>query len=136
MTRRRWPPAFGGMKGLAVTEAQFRANKVPTLCLIGDQDPLKEGVDAMQKVMANLTVEVITGTDHMTCFRSPRFHRRFAGISGQPFESESGSRRRRTVRGGMGIGLSALPPPASWLANLFLKNVQANTIAATAASTR
>lgn len=62
-----------GMKGLAVTEAQLRANKVPTLCLIGDQDPLKEGVDAMQKVMANVTVEVIEGTDHMTCFRAPAF---------------------------------------------------------------
>lgn len=62
-----------GMKGLEVTEAQLRANKVPTLCLIGDQDPLKEGVDAMQKVMANVTVEVIEGTDHMTCFRAPAF---------------------------------------------------------------
>jgi pimeloyl-ACP methyl ester carboxylesterase len=62
-----------GMKGLAVTEEQLRANKVPTLCLIGDQDPLKVGVDAMQNVMANVTVEVIKDTDHMTCFRSPDF---------------------------------------------------------------
>lgn len=62
-----------GMKGLAVTEEQLRANKVPTLCLIGDQDPLKAGVDEMQKVMSNLTVEVIEDTDHMTAFRAPAF---------------------------------------------------------------
>jgi pimeloyl-ACP methyl ester carboxylesterase len=62
-----------GMKGLAVTEEKLRANKVPTLALIGEQDPLKVGVDEMQKVMANLTVEVIQGTDHMTAFRAPTF---------------------------------------------------------------
>lgn len=62
-----------GMKGLAVSEAQLRANKVPTLAIIGDRDPLKAGVDDMQKVMANLTVEVIQGADHMTAFRSPKF---------------------------------------------------------------
>jgi pimeloyl-ACP methyl ester carboxylesterase len=62
-----------GMGGLAVPEEKLRANKVPTLCLIGDQDPLKAGVDDMQRVMANLTVEVIEGTDHMTCFRAPAF---------------------------------------------------------------
>lgn len=62
-----------GMKGLAVTEEKLRDNKVPTLALIGAQDPLKVGVDEMQKVMANLTVDVIQGTDHMTAFRSPVF---------------------------------------------------------------
>jgi pimeloyl-ACP methyl ester carboxylesterase len=62
-----------GMKGLAVTETQLRDNKVPTLALIGDQDPLKVGVDAMEKVMANLTVKVIKDTDHMTAFRAPIF---------------------------------------------------------------
>jgi pimeloyl-ACP methyl ester carboxylesterase len=62
-----------GMQGLAVTETQLRANKVPTLCLIGDQDPLKAGVDDMEKVMSNLKVDVIKGTDHATAFRSPLF---------------------------------------------------------------
>jgi pimeloyl-ACP methyl ester carboxylesterase len=62
-----------GMTGLAVPEEKLRANKVPTLCLIGDKDPLKAGVDEMQKVMANLTVEIVKDTDHMTAFRSPAF---------------------------------------------------------------
>lgn len=62
-----------GMPALAVPEAKLRANKVPTLCLIGDKDPLKAGVDEMQKVMANLTVEIVKDTDHMTAFRSPAF---------------------------------------------------------------
>lgn len=62
-----------GMKGLAVTEAQLKANKVPTLAIIGGDDPLKVGVDDMEKVMANLKVEVIDGADHMTAFRSPKF---------------------------------------------------------------
>ena len=62
-----------GMKGLAVTENKLRANKVPTLALIGEQDPLKVGVDELEKVMANLTVKVIKDTDHMTAFRSPEF---------------------------------------------------------------
>jgi len=62
-----------GMGNLTVTEAQLRANKVPTLALIGSDDPLKVGVDEMQGVMSNLTVEVIDGTDHMTAFRAPKF---------------------------------------------------------------
>jgi pimeloyl-ACP methyl ester carboxylesterase len=62
-----------GMRGLAVTEGQLKANKVPTLALIGEVDPLKVGVDEMEKVMANLTVEVIKGADHMTAFRGPKF---------------------------------------------------------------
>jgi pimeloyl-ACP methyl ester carboxylesterase len=62
-----------GMKGLAVSEAQLKANKVPTLAIIGSDDPLKAGVDDMEKVMSNLKVEVIEGADHMTCFLSPKF---------------------------------------------------------------
>jgi pimeloyl-ACP methyl ester carboxylesterase len=59
--------------GLAVTEAALRGNKVPTLAIIGDKDPLKAGVDELQTCMANLKVVVIHGTDHMTCFTNPQF---------------------------------------------------------------
>ncbi|MGD9720743.1 MAG: alpha/beta fold hydrolase [Pirellulales bacterium] len=62
-----------GMAGLTVTEAQLRSNKVPALALIGSQDPLKLGVDEMAQVMANLRVEVIENTDHMTAFSAPKF---------------------------------------------------------------
>ena len=62
-----------GLKGLAVPEAKLRANRVPVLAIIGEQDPLKSGVDEMQKRMSNLSVCVIDGTDHMTCFTHPQF---------------------------------------------------------------
>ncbi len=62
-----------GMRGLAVSEEKLRANKVPTLALIGELDPLKVGVDELEKVMPNLTVEVIDGADHLTAFFNPKF---------------------------------------------------------------
>jgi pimeloyl-ACP methyl ester carboxylesterase len=62
-----------GIGNLAVTEKQLRANKVPTLALIGEDDPLKVGVDELQKVMANLKVEVIPATNHMTAFAGGKF---------------------------------------------------------------
>ena len=36
-----------GMPELAVTEEKLKANKMPTLALIGELDPLKAGVDEM-----------------------------------------------------------------------------------------
>jgi pimeloyl-ACP methyl ester carboxylesterase len=62
-----------GMKGLAVPEEKLKANQVPVLAIIGDKDPLKAGVDEMQARMANLTVSVITGADHMTTFTNAKF---------------------------------------------------------------
>jgi pimeloyl-ACP methyl ester carboxylesterase len=61
------------MPQLAVTEASLRANKVPTLAIIGAKDPLKAGVDELQGCMANLKVVVIEGADHMTAFTNPQF---------------------------------------------------------------
>ena len=62
-----------GMKGLAVEEAQIKANKAPVLALIGEIDPLKVGVDELEKVMPNLQVVVIEKADHMTAFSDPKF---------------------------------------------------------------
>ncbi len=62
-----------GLRGVTVTATQLQANQVPTLALIGSDDPLKVGVDELAPVMANLTVEVIEGADHMTAFSSPKF---------------------------------------------------------------
>ena len=61
-----------GLRGLAATEEQLRANKVPALALIGADDPLKAGVDELAGVMANLQVAVLEG-DHMTAFRNIQF---------------------------------------------------------------
>jgi pimeloyl-ACP methyl ester carboxylesterase len=62
-----------GFKGLAVADEKLKSNRVPTLALIGSDDPLKPGVDALNGQMTNLEVVVIKDTDHMTAFASPDF---------------------------------------------------------------
>ncbi len=64
--------AIRGMRNLNVTRGELEANKVPSLSVIGSLDPLKDGVDELQGVMANLKVVVIDGTDHMTAVNSPK----------------------------------------------------------------
>jgi pimeloyl-ACP methyl ester carboxylesterase len=58
---------------LAVPPEKLKTNQVPALALIGELDPLKKGVDALQKEMANLKVVVISGADHVTAVSSPEF---------------------------------------------------------------
>ncbi len=65
--------AARGMKAFAVTEQQMKANKIPTLSLIGEVDPLKDGVDVLAKSMSNLKVTVIEGGSHMDAFTKPKF---------------------------------------------------------------
>jgi pimeloyl-ACP methyl ester carboxylesterase len=60
-------------KGLMVTDEKLKANKVPTLALIGELDPLKVGVDALEGKLPNLKVVVIEGADHMDAMRNPKF---------------------------------------------------------------
>jgi pimeloyl-ACP methyl ester carboxylesterase len=58
---------------LTVSETDLRQNKVPTLSIIGEKDPLKKNVDAMKGVMSNLEIVVIEGADHLTAISSPIF---------------------------------------------------------------
>jgi pimeloyl-ACP methyl ester carboxylesterase len=62
-----------GMKDLAVSDEKLKANRVPTLALIGEIDPLKKGVDELKDRMANLRVVVIDEADHITAFARPEF---------------------------------------------------------------
>ena len=64
---------FRGMDGLFVTREELAMNEVPTLAVIGENDPLKSGVDAMAEVMGNLDIVVIEGTDHMTASGNPKY---------------------------------------------------------------
>lgn len=50
---------------LVVTEEALRANTVPTLSIVGENDPLRADVDRMVGVMANHEVVYIPGTNHM-----------------------------------------------------------------------
>lgn len=61
------------MPNLQIQQELLEANKVPTLSLIGEVDPLKVGVDRLQEVMANLNVVVLEGADHMTALPHPLF---------------------------------------------------------------
>jgi pimeloyl-ACP methyl ester carboxylesterase len=62
-----------GFKDLAVSSEKLEKNQVPTLALIGELDPLKQGVDALQGHMGNLKTVVIAGADHMTAVGSSEF---------------------------------------------------------------
>ncbi len=55
------------------SEAKIRANKIPTLALIGELDPIKAGVDQLSGMMPNLKVVVVPGATHLTAFASPVF---------------------------------------------------------------
>lgn len=61
---------------LLVTEDRLKANKVPTLGLVGSLDPLKPGVDLLKGQMAGFTMDVIEGGDHMNAFLYPEFTRK------------------------------------------------------------
>jgi pimeloyl-ACP methyl ester carboxylesterase len=61
------------MKQLAIPEDKVKAIRVPTLALIGEIDPLKEGVDDLKEVLPSLKVVVLKKADHMTAFAAPEF---------------------------------------------------------------
>lgn len=50
----------------SVTEEELRANQVPVLSIVGSEDPLKRGVDALTGVLSNHETVIIDGADHMT----------------------------------------------------------------------
>jgi pimeloyl-ACP methyl ester carboxylesterase len=60
-------------KGLVVTDEKLKANKVPTLALIGELDPLKRGVDPLQSKLSGVRIVVIKDADHMNAFTRPEF---------------------------------------------------------------
>jgi pimeloyl-ACP methyl ester carboxylesterase len=77
-----------GMKDLAVSDDKLKANQVPTLALIGEIDPLKKGVDALDGKMANLHVVVIDGADHVTAFIRPEFLKELKDFLGKHHRQE------------------------------------------------
>ncbi|HEV3341095.1 MAG TPA: alpha/beta hydrolase [Pirellulales bacterium] len=75
--------AARGMSELAVTEDQLRANRVPTLALVGGADPLKVTVDELAQVMPHLTVTVIEDADHLRAPGRPEFVRELKSFLSQ-----------------------------------------------------
>lgn len=62
-----------GFVDFAVTKEQLEANSVPVLSIVGEKDPLRDGVDAMTGVMANHEAVYVPGGDHLTTVRKRLF---------------------------------------------------------------
>ena len=62
-----------GMPALDVNAELLRMNKVPTLNIIGSDDPLKPNADALVDVMQEHRLHVIEGANHMNTLNSPEF---------------------------------------------------------------
>jgi pimeloyl-ACP methyl ester carboxylesterase len=71
-----------GFKDLTVPWDKLEANKVPALALIGENDPLKKGVDELKGRMANVTIVVIKDADHRTAPSKPDFIKSLRGFLG------------------------------------------------------
>jgi pimeloyl-ACP methyl ester carboxylesterase len=56
-----------------IPEEDLKRCKVPTLGLVGEIDPLREGVDDLKGRLSELQVFVIPGADHMNAFWQPLF---------------------------------------------------------------
>lgn len=62
-----------GMAGLDVSAELLGVNKVPTLNIIGSDDPLKPNADALVDVMQEHRLHIIEGANHMNTLNSPEF---------------------------------------------------------------
>jgi pimeloyl-ACP methyl ester carboxylesterase len=87
------------LKNLAVTEDQLKAVKVPTLAIVGEFDPLRDGVDELKGRLSDLEVVVIAGGDHMDAFLRPEFIRSLKAFLAR--HSESG---RAKLNGALPLG--------------------------------
>jgi len=70
----------GGVANRQIAEDRLRANRVPTLAVVGEIDPVKAGVDAMVGVMENLEVKVLPGKDHLTAVADPELAQSMRGF--------------------------------------------------------
>jgi pimeloyl-ACP methyl ester carboxylesterase len=82
--------AARAFKELAVAEDKLKANRIPTLALIGEIDPLKKGVDDLKGHLANLKIVVINGADHITAFSQPEFTQHLQAFLTQHRQTEKG----------------------------------------------
>jgi len=63
------------MLDLRVTEDALRANRVPTLVIVGDRDPLVDAARNLDGVMSAARVVYVPGGDHATTMFSEVFRR-------------------------------------------------------------
>jgi pimeloyl-ACP methyl ester carboxylesterase len=64
-----------GWKAMAVDDSFLPKNRVPTLALVGELDPLRPRVEALCKRMANVELKTVPRADHMNAFQRAQFRR-------------------------------------------------------------
>lgn len=64
-----------GWKTLAIEDGSLAKNRVPTLALVGELDPLRPRVEAWCKRMANVELKTVPHADHMNAFQRTQFRR-------------------------------------------------------------
>ena len=62
-----------GMHEFVLTEDQLRANRTPTLAVVGEIDPMRSTVDDLKPLVSDLAIVVIDDADHMQAFFRPKF---------------------------------------------------------------
>jgi pimeloyl-ACP methyl ester carboxylesterase len=62
-----------GSKGLKLTDEQIKGVKLPLLAVVGENDPLRSGVDALKKQLPATKVVLIDKADHITAFSNEKF---------------------------------------------------------------
>ena len=62
-----------GYKDTRITEKQIQDIRVPTLALIGADDPLRFGVDKLKKLLPQTKVVVIDNAHHLNVSKRPEF---------------------------------------------------------------
>jgi pimeloyl-ACP methyl ester carboxylesterase len=58
-----------------VTEEELQSLSVPVLQVVGGEDPLRIGVEAMAELVPNLQLVIIPGADHLTTLPHPELKR-------------------------------------------------------------
>lgn len=62
-----------GMKQLKLSEEDVKRITAPTLCIVGERDPLAESVRIMDGMRSNLKMHYIKRAHHMNAFELPEF---------------------------------------------------------------
>jgi pimeloyl-ACP methyl ester carboxylesterase len=62
-----------GMQEVTVAQDVLRTNRVPTLAICGEQDPVKASLLEMKTEMRDLEVQIVAGFDHNTLPASKQF---------------------------------------------------------------
>ena len=71
--RRALAAVMRGGSGLAVTEEELRANRVPVLAMVGNMDGLRPSAEELGKRMTNCELVLVEGGGHMNTTGKPAF---------------------------------------------------------------